>query len=148
MILFVDIDRAWAQEELERALAGTDLERHYFDWMALMKSGALLINTARGALVDTDALVEALASGHLGGAGLDVLEHESMLLDEDHARAGLHDLVAMRATLLNHLLLTRDNVVFTPHLGFNSREANQRIFHTTARNIRAFLDGAPQPLVR
>jgi D-lactate dehydrogenase len=109
--------------------------------LARMKQGALLINTARGGLVDTDALLEALRSGHLAGAGLDVLEHESMLLDEDQARAGLHDTESMRATVLNHLLLGRDNVIFTPHLAFNSREANERIFRTTADNIRSFFAG-------
>jgi D-lactate dehydrogenase len=117
------------------------------DTLARMKRGALLINTARGALVDTDALVEALEAGHLGGAGLDVLEHESMLIDEDQARAGLHDVEAMRATLLNNLLLRRDDVIFTPHLGFNSREANERIFLTTADNIRAFDEGRPRNVV-
>ena len=53
----------------------------------------------------------------------------------------------MRATVLNHMLLKRDNVVFTPHLGFNSREANERIFSTTAGNIRSFLDNTPVNLV-
>lgn len=109
-----------------------------------MKRGALLINTSRGGLVDTDALLAALENGHLGGAGLDVLEHEAMLLDEDQARAGRHDVTKMRAALLNHLLLTRDNVVFTPHVAFNSREANERIFRTTTENIRRFLEGRPQ----
>ncbi|MBN1608078.1 MAG: hydroxyacid dehydrogenase [Polyangiaceae bacterium] len=110
---------------------------------AAMKRGALLINTARGGLVDTSALVDALHSGRIGGAGLDVLEHESMILDEDHARAGLMDMESMRATVLNHHLLSRDNVVFTPHVGFNSREANERIFLTTAESIGAFYAGTP-----
>jgi D-lactate dehydrogenase len=116
--------------------------------LSRMRRGALLINTARGGLVDTDALLEALRSGHLGGAGLDVLEHEGMLHDEDQVRAGLHDLSSMRAAVLNHMLLARDDVIFTPHLGFNSREANERIFRTTVENIRAFYRGAPQNVVQ
>jgi hypothetical protein len=56
------------------------------------------------------------------------------------------DVGKMRSALLNHLLLKRDNVVFTPHLAFNSREANQRIFETTTENIRRFLEGRPQNL--
>lgn len=114
---------------------------------ASMKPGALLINTARGALVDTAALVEALHTGHVAGAGLDVIEHESLILDEDHARAGLLDIESMRATVLNHHLLARNNVVYTPHTGFNSREANERIFLTTVDNIRAFYAGAPLNIV-
>lgn len=112
-----------------------------------MKRGALLVNTSRGALVDTDALLAALREGRLAGVGLDVLEQESALIDEDHARAGLHDVETMRTMLLNHLLLQRDNVVFTPHLAFNSREANERIYRTTAANVRAYLAGAPQNVV-
>jgi D-lactate dehydrogenase len=117
------------------------------DTIEQMRPGALLVNTARGGLVDTDALVEALNRGHLGGAGLDVLEHESMLHDEDQARAGLQDSKTMRAILLNHLLLKKDNVIFTPHVAFNSKEANERILLTTVENIRAFLAGNPQNAV-
>ncbi len=113
-----------------------------------MKPGALLINTARGGLVDSDALVGALRSGRLAGAGLDVLEHESMVLNEDQARAGLQDTDSLRAAVLNHLLLARENVVFTPHVGFNSHEANERIFQTTVQNIRAFAAGRPVNTVR
>jgi len=122
---------------------------HLIDGEALsrMKPGALLINTARGGLVDTDALLAALRAGHLGGAGLDVLEHESLLLDEDQSRAGLLDVDAMRVTVANHQLLGRDNVIFTPHLGFNSREANERILHTTVDNLRAFQAGQPENVV-
>jgi D-lactate dehydrogenase len=115
--------------------------------LSIMKPGALLINTSRGGLVDTHALLDALERGRLGGAGLDVLEHEALLLDEDQSRAGRHDVDKMRTSLLNHILLTRDNVVFTPHVAFNSREANQRIFSTTTENIRRFLEGRPQNVV-
>jgi len=144
---------------LEQVLARADIvslhapltgaTRHMInaETLALMKRGALLINTARGGLVDSDALLEALRSGQLGGAGLDVLEGEGLLLDEDQARAGLHDLEAMRAAVLSHMLLGRDDVIFTPHLGFNSREANERIFQTTVENIRAFYRGAPRNVV-
>lgn len=113
-----------------------------------MKEGALLINTARGGLVDSDALVGALRSGRLAGAGLDVLEHESMVLNEDQARAGLQDTDSLRAAVLNHLLLARENVIFTPHVAFNSREANERIFQTTVQNIRTFAAGRPENTVK
>ncbi len=140
---------------LEELLRGSDIvtlhaphtpETHHLinaRTLGLMRRGALLINTARGALVESEALAQALRSGHLAGAGLDVLEQESTILDEDQIRAGLRDSDTMRATVLNHILLGMESVVFTPHLAFNSREANERIFLTTAENLRAFYAGAP-----
>mgnify|MGYP001597595379 FL=1 len=113
----------------------------------LMKRGALFINTARGGLVDTHALVWALDQGIIGGAGLDVLEGEELvkeerqLLEQDVPKERL-------ATLLkNHILLHRENVVITPHIAFDSREALQRILETTVSNIVGFLGGSPTNVV-
>ena len=105
-----------------------------------VKRGALLVNTARGGLVDPAALTQALDEGILAGAALDVLEGEE-LLKEPLAQDKL------RMLLLNHSLLNRDNVVITPHIAFNSREAVERILSTTVENIRAFLAGSPQNVV-
>ncbi len=112
-----------------------------------VKRGALLVNTARGGLVDPAALTQALDEGILAGAALDVLEGEELLKDE---RQILEQPLAqdkLRMLLLNHSLLNRDNVVITPHIAFNSREAVERILSTTVENIRAFLAGSPQNLV-
>jgi len=112
-----------------------------------VKRGALLVNTARGGLVDPAALTQALDEGILAGAALDVLEGEELLKDE---RQILEQPLAqdkLRMLLLNHSLLNRDNVVITPHIAFNSREAVERILSTTVENIRAFLAGSPQNVV-
>jgi D-lactate dehydrogenase len=115
--------------------------------IAQMKPGALLINTARGGLVDTDALIEALDSRKLSGAGLDVVEDEELVKEEKQLLQEPHTLEQFRAATRNRMLLARDDVVFTPHNAFNSREALERILDTTIANLEAFHAGAPINLV-
>ena len=114
--------------------------------IAMMKPGAYLINTARGSLVDTTALIEALKSGHLAGAGLDVYEGESYLHDEMKlitAPAPIDDTV-WRAFAAEHELLDMDSVIMTPHMAFDTKEAKQEIVATTVTNIQAALAESPQ----
>lgn len=99
--------------------------------IARMKRGAIIVNTARGALVDTVALIEALKSGHLGGACLDVYELEETTFDHDFTDEVLTDDVLAR-------LLTLNNVVITSHRGFLTREALKDIAQTTLANVKAF----------
>jgi D-lactate dehydrogenase len=101
----------------------------------LMKKGALLINTARGGLVDTTALVKALSSGKLGGAGLDVLEEEGLIKEEAQLLSSKFPKERLKNLLEDHLLLTFGNVIITPHMAFYSTEALQRILDITIRNI-------------
>lgn len=112
-----------------------------------MKRGALLINTARGGLVDTDALVWALDEGILAGAGLDVLEGEELVKEERQLLEKEFSKERLITALKNHILLHRENVVITPHIAFDSREALQRILETTVGNISGFLSGTPTNLV-
>jgi len=108
-----------------------------------IKRGALLINTARGALVDTDALIAALDAGQVGGVGLDVLEGEELIREEKQLLDGRQNVEMLRTALRNRLLLERDDVVFTPHNAFNSREALVRILDTTLANLDAHWAGQP-----
>jgi len=110
---------------------------------AKMKRGSLFINTARGGLVDTDALVWALDQGILAGAGLDVLEGEELVKEERQLLAKDFPKDKLAAVLRTHILLHRENVVITPHIAFDSREALQRILDTTIMNIAAYLNRAP-----
>ncbi len=112
-----------------------------------VKRGALLINTARGGLIDPAALAQALDEGTLAGAALDVLEGEELLKDERQILAQPLAQDKLRTLLLNHSLLNRDNVVITPHIAFNSREAVQRILEVTLENLRTYLRGQPRNLV-
>ncbi|MFA5335550.1 MAG: hydroxyacid dehydrogenase [Candidatus Omnitrophota bacterium] len=112
-----------------------------------LKKGALIINTARGGLIEPDALTWALDRGIVGGAGLDVLEGEEFIREERELLSRDFPAETMKALLRNHILMKRDNVVITPHIAFNSREAVQRILETTAENIIGFLDGRPRNIV-
>jgi len=101
-----------------------------------IKKGALLINTARGPLVETAALVKALQDKILGGAALDVLEEEQTIKEErEILTAAYIELSSVKTMLLNHVLLDMPNVIITPHNAFNSKEALLEINQQTLENI-------------
>ncbi len=126
-------------EATEHLLGARELE--------LCSDDAIIVNTARGGLIDTEALLVQLKQGKLGGAALDVIEGEDLILEEpsiidkDFPRKKLQQL------LQNNQLLKMDNVIFTPHLAYNSREAVERILSTTVENIKQFLKGSPLNLI-
>lgn len=104
--------------------------------LAAMKRGAMLINTSRGALVDTPAALQAMLSGQLGYLGIDVYEDEAELFYEDRSSLPLTD-----ATLAR--LLSMPNVIVTGHQGFFTAEALTAIASTTLANATAFAAGRP-----
>lgn len=114
--------------------------------ITLMKKGALLINTSRGGLVDTDALFLALNSAHLGGVALDVLEEEGELKEEKEALVNKTS-QEYKVLIEDHLLIHHPNVIITPHMAFYTKEAEFSIMETTVANIKSALNGAPQNLV-
>jgi D-lactate dehydrogenase len=117
--------------------------------IGLMKPGAYLINTARGACVDTNALVMALKNGKLGGAGLDVLEEEGMIKDELNFLAqGQMRENDLKVVLEDRALIVMPNVIITPNNAFNTKEAFTRILDTTIGNIVGFANGNPVNLVK
>jgi D-lactate dehydrogenase len=114
-----------------------------------MKPGAILINTARGHIVDIEALVRALADSRLRGVGLDVLPQEPLIREEAaifHQEA-VRDAEDFKALVANHVLLRFPNVIVTPHNAYNTEAALERIIATTLANIEAFAQGAPQNVV-
>ena len=102
---------------------------HMIDAAALakMKDGAILLNTARGGLIDEQAVADALQSGKLAGYGADVVSKEPIAADNP--------------------LLTAPNCYLTPHIAWAPKEARLRLHHIAAENLRAFLDGNPQNVV-
>jgi D-lactate dehydrogenase len=104
--------------------------------IAMMKEGAMLINTSRGALVDTKAVIEGLKNGRIGYLGLDVYEQEEKLFFKDLSENIIQDDTIMR-------LLSFPNVLITAHQGFFTDEALTQIAQITLGNIDAFASGHP-----
>lgn len=114
----------------------------------LMKDGAVLLNAARGGIVDVHALLNALASGKLRAAGLDVLTEEPTIREEaELLRSFFRKEHNLETLLADHILLRMRNVYITPHSAFNTREAVGRILETTVNNITSFAAGQPTNLV-
>jgi len=114
-----------------------------------IKKGAYLINTARGGLIETQALLKALSEGILAGAGLDVLEEEFFIKEEAQLLSKEFPKTCdLKTVLQNHILLQQENVIITPHNAFNSNEALMRILDTTIENIAGFLAGRPQNIIK
>lgn len=105
------------------------------DAFARMKKGTMLINTGRGGLVDTKALIRALKSGHLGAAGLDVYEEEEKFFFQDFSCEVVDDDILAR-------LMTFPNVILTSHQAFLTADALKNIAETTMSNLAAFENGA------
>ncbi len=113
----------------------------------LLKHGSILINTARGELVETEALIRGLDEGILAGAGLDVIEGEFLVREEKELLTQKVSSAEVEALAQDHALLSRDNVVYTPHIAFYSREALERILSTTIENIECYAVGQCKNIV-
>ncbi len=107
------------------------------DAISRMKDGVLIVNTARGAIIDTEALIQGLNSGKIGGAGLDVLEGELLIKEERELTHAISTLPKAQLELLlqDHALMKMPNVIVTPHLAFYSKEALLKILDTTLKNV-------------
>ncbi|MAZ30392.1 hydroxyacid dehydrogenase [bacterium] len=147
-------------DTLEAVLASSDIvtlhvpampQTHHLinaERLSQMKPGAYLVNTARGEVVDTQALLSALESDHLAGAGLDVLEGEHALREEvDLLRSGQTDPELWQTLVADHSLIDMPNVIVTPHIAFNTKEAKREITEITIDNVKAFIAGSPQRVV-
>lgn len=102
--------------------------------LSLMKNGVYIINTSRGALIDTEALIDAIKDHKIGAVGLDVYEEETEIFFEDFSGEVLEDDTLAR-------LLSMPNVIVTGHQAFLTREALENIARTTLDNLKAYFDG-------
>jgi D-lactate dehydrogenase len=117
--------------------------------LAKLKPTAVLINTARGTLVDAPALIEALEARKLAGAAMDVVEGENyMKIDDELHLVGQRQLEAAQQALYLDILEKLPNVILTSHNAYNSAEALQRIRETSVANIQAWHRGTPESIVK
>jgi D-lactate dehydrogenase len=160
-------DEAFAKENnfeyksIEEVLSNADIltlhipytkENHHLidkEKISQMKKGIYLINTARGELIDTEALVWGLKEGIIAGLGADVLENERHLKDEKNFLAsGKATEEEKRIIALNQELMEMPNVTITPHVAFYTKEAVEEIFKTTVDNIKGFIENNPINLIK
>ena len=150
-LTYVDLDTVLARADIISLHCPYTKETHHLisvKNISRIKPGAYLVNTARGAVVETQALVTALEKKILAGAALDVLEEEGDTKDElTMLRKGHPQEAELRTILANHILMKMPNVLITPHNAFNSQEALERILKTTIENIKGFISGKPVNLV-
>jgi len=149
---YVEFDELLGQSDIITLHAPYNEHTHHMinkENVMKIKKGARIINTARGGLIETDALVKGLEEGVLAGAGLDVLEEEGYMLDEmdllenDHPKAE-----ELKTVLENHYLIDHPNVIITPHTAFNTEEALTRILDSTIENIASYKSGTPTNIVK
>ncbi len=144
-IHYVGLDELYAKSDIITLHAPATKENyHMLDDNAFhkMKDGLIVVNTARGSLIDPEALYRALASGKVKGAALDVLENEDFIIHDDIIIKS-QDIPMEFAmnTIVNARLMQIKNVLITPHIAFNSVDAVHRILHTTLENINSFCAG-------
>lgn len=131
-VQYVDLPQLLSQSDIISLHCPLTPETHHLineEAIAQMKPHAMLINTSRGALIDTDAVITALKSSQIGALGLDVYEQESELFFEDHSDRILQDDTFAR-------LMTLPNVIITGHQAFFTEDAMRAIAEVTLANIR------------
>lgn len=148
---YVDFDYLIAKSDIISVHLPYNKNTHHImnrNVISKMKDGVIIINTARGGLIETDALFDGLSSEKVGAAGLDVLEEEKFLSEEI---ALLHSdddsSVNFKVALENHMMAHLPNVIITPHNAFNSKEALERIIKSTIENIDCYFSGLCKNLV-
>lgn len=147
----VSLDEVFANSDIVTLHVPYTPETHHLinkENISKFKKGSVLINTARGPLVETEAILYGLESGILKGAGLDVLEEECGLKEERELLTNeFFKSCDIKTQLMDHMLISRDDVLYTSHNGFNSTESVHQILDVTIDNVHKLLQGNAQNIV-
>jgi D-lactate dehydrogenase len=138
-VQYLEIEEIFREADIISLQCPLTLESHHLinqKTISQMKDGVMLINTSRGGLVDSKALITGLKSGKIGYLGMDVYEQEENLFFEDLSGSIIQDDVISR-------LMTFPNVLITAHQAFFTENAMSNIAHTTLQNIKDFAEGKP-----
>ena len=136
-LTYVELPELFAKADVISLHCPLTEETHHMidaDSIAQMKPGTIIINTSRGGLIDTEALIEGMKQGKIYGAGLDVYEEEGDIFYEDFSGHVIQDDTLIR-------LIAMPNVIVTSHQAYLTREALDNIAHTTIDNIQKFFNG-------
>jgi D-lactate dehydrogenase len=150
---YIDLENLLSQSDIITLHVPYNKETHHLlnkDNLSKVKKGAYIINTARGGIIETNALYQALKKGNIAGAALDVLEEEGDLKEEQRMLLEKQDIPSekLRTLLANHIFIDLENVIISPHNAFNTKEALENILMTTIENIEGYLEGKPKNLVQ
>ena len=150
-VVYTDFDTLVRKSDFISIHAPLTQENYHMfdeDCFKKMKNNAILINKGRGELIESSALFNALVNKKILGAGLDVLENEQTITDVDYM-LGINrlDKLTLEQTIINSRLFQLDNVILTPHIAYNTKEAVERILSTTVNNIKQFGVGIVQNYV-
>jgi len=149
---YVEFDKLLAESDVISLHLPETPDTHHIinkDNVRKIKKGCVLINTARGGLIDTEAILLGIKEGIFSACGIDVLEEECAIREEAEL---LHDAFKkacnFKTLLEEHILLELPNVIITPHNAFNSQEALMRILDTSLDNINSFLSNVPKNVLK
>jgi D-lactate dehydrogenase len=147
---YVSLDNLLSASDIIALHCPSTAENHHFinnETIGKMKDGVYLINTARGELISQLDLYEAIVTGKIGGAALDVLDYEDVIIKNDVDVVKNSDKNVAVTSLVNAKLLQLPNVIITPHIAFNSSDAVLRILNSSIGTILDFIDGKDVPSV-
>lgn len=147
---FVELPVLYQQSDIITLHIPYSKETHHYvgeEQFNMMKDGVVIINTARGALIDSMALLMALDTGKVKAAGLDVLEEEPLLEEEKDLLSLSFEKDKLMTILEDHMLVKHPKVIVTPHNAFNSNEALHKIVETTHQNLTGFMSNMPLNVV-
>ncbi|MCX6756215.1 MAG: hydroxyacid dehydrogenase [Candidatus Nomurabacteria bacterium] len=151
-IKYVTLDELLSNSDIITMHAPYTKENHHMinkDNILKIKKGSYIVNTARGELIDTEALLLGIQQGIISGVGLDVLEGERELKEEFHLKySDEHNNIDYKTLLENHVLINIPEVIITPHVAFYTEEAENEIINTTISNITGFEKGQIQNTIK
>jgi D-lactate dehydrogenase len=149
-VMFVRLEELLQQADIMSLHIPYNASTHHLinaERLRLFKPTALLVNTSRGQVVDTNAVAVALREGRVGGVALDTFEGEEVWIEEEFLKRDDLAAITLREAMQSFAIMRSERAIITPHNAFNTKEALERILLTSAENIIAYFNGHPQNVI-